>query len=297
MGNSRLALEEPDEPGARDAFASAAALDPEREPNPALFPPDVVGLYQDTRDGLRALDRPVRITAAGSSGTVWVDGQEQGTTPLDVNLLPGTHYITILGDNQQASEAVVVEASTDVLVVELEPTAPTLGDPAATSSGRSQQTGGIYQALARHAEGVDYVLLAGTEDTTLHLQLYASRVESFSRSMDIPFSGTAEDEAVQSVPLLLNFIDDAGQLPSANTTPLASSLDLGTNEHLANMLLYPAPPAPIIDGGRGKGGNAVLIGGGIGLLTAGLVGGIYGITQIGGAPEPVRNGQVVIGPF
>src|SRR5690606_6427453 len=79
---------------------------------------------------------------------------------------------------------------------------PTLGAAAEGAAARSRQTGALYRALGDHARGVDLLLLAGSTDDVLHLQLYSPPTDSFGQAVDVPLDGELGEAAARAVPLL-----------------------------------------------------------------------------------------------
>ncbi|MEZ4320065.1 MAG: hypothetical protein R3F61_21320 [Myxococcota bacterium] len=287
LGTSHVALG--DEASARAAFRDAIALNAARSPDPVLYPPDVTGLFDEVRAESRANPVVLKVVAAEPLD-VWVDGTSVGKTPVTVpDVLPGVHHIRARGPERMATDHVMLDGTS--VTVELTPTEPTLGGAADSPVLRARETTALYRAFGRHTEKVDFVLLAGTDETLLHLQLYDVSADTFSMPTSIPYADGAEDEALKTVPLLLNLLDPSGRLPSNATAPSAVPLDRGTNPQLAALLTEPITP---VAAGRKRGGRAGwIVGIGVGVLAASGAG--IGIAAANSGPR--YDGTVTIGPL
>ncbi|HHO54443.1 MAG TPA: hypothetical protein ENK18_27125 [Deltaproteobacteria bacterium] len=303
LGMSQLQRDEPDPDAAALALSNAVTLAPTRPLNDALFPPNVVGFYEQQRAFLSA--NPVNLSVqADGPATVWIDGIERGKAPLTVEgLLPGEHYVVAQGKGTQGSALLslkIPERPTDGALiprpprqseVEIPMRLPTLGNPSDQPAIRAQQTQALYQALGDRSEDIDYLLLVGVDQGSLYLQLLDTASEALSRSIVLPYSGDATDEAEQSVPLLLNLIDAQGALTA--TEGAAAPLDVSANSELALMLLQPAPPGDVAGAGGTRRGKPLLVFGLTSLaVTAAAAGG--GAYWLSSRPEPEPTGQITI---
>jgi len=286
LGTSHLALESPDR--ARAAFRDAIALNIARSPDPALYPPDVTDLFDEVRTESAQQRAPLTLTAPGSM-ELFVDGDPVGTSPVTVDLLPGTHHIRARSPGYMAVDHIALDGSP--ASIELVPTEPTLGASASSPAHRTRQTTALYRALGRHSEGVDFVLLAGTDTNLLHLQLYDVSADTFSMPTSIPYADGAEDEALKTIPLLLNLLDPDGSLPTGATQPASIPLQRGANPQLAALLMDPI--APNSSGTRPKKRTGLWVGIGVGILAASGTG--IGLAAANSGPR--YNGTVRIGPF
>ncbi|MCB9673689.1 MAG: hypothetical protein H6737_01155 [Alphaproteobacteria bacterium] len=287
LGTAHMALG--DTGAASSSFRRAVALNPARSPDPALYPPDVTALFDDVRAASRTQTSAIAVASAEPLD-VWVDGASVGKTPTTVkDVLPGVHYVRAHAPERTASAR--VEVGDEPVNVVLEATEPTLGAGAGSSALRGRETTALYRALGRHSEGVDFVLLAGTEEALLHLQLYDVARDTFSIPTSIPYTGEAEDEALQTLPLLLNLLTPEGELPANATQASAVPLDRGVNPQLASLLMEPIQP--FVAKPRRGGRTAVLVGIGVGVLAASGAG--IGIAASSGGPR--YHGTVVVGPL
>ena len=330
LGTSQYAME--NEVAATAAFMSAAALNPARGPNPALFPPDVVEAFQAARATLSAQKTNLVVNINGGLATVYLDGEKKGEGSITIEgVLPGRHHVMARGSGTQgyqvveigntpttpeegddegpaeppedAEEGVEAPAASGSTEITIDLGVPMLGIGSDTPSGRSRQTASLYRTLGEHSQGVDLYLLAGVSDDLLHLQLYSPRADAFSKQVEIPYAGTADDEAVQTVPLLLNVLDKNGHLPTAATIPTSAPLDIGANSELAALLTQPR--APTVGGNnnsnagngdkKGKGGIIAI---GTILAVGALGGGGYGTYAFLTRDKAgAGGGTVIVGPF
>ncbi len=222
-------------------------------------------------------------------------------------------------DPPEGAPAPAVEPGAPTQQVRLQMAAPKLGSSSSTSAARSRQIGQLYTAIGTRSTGIDLILVAGVDSGNLHLQLFHPSTQAFSRSMEIPYQGDADDEAAQTVPLLLNRVDGAGNI--SQTSPIAAPLDIGANSELALLLTQPTEMLVTAvdtgkkpkgrdglvneddeqDGkgkGKGKGKGGLILGIVGGVVAAGAVGGgVYLATQAGGGPGTDGNpnqGSIIV---
>ncbi len=294
---------------ASSAFQAAIALSAGRQPDAAVFPPDLTTAYDAARAGLVAQATTLVIGGdVGAAAAVFVDGEPAGPAPITISgVLPGKHYINLRAASGTGSAEIYVPppeggaAPAPVnLDVPLGP--PSLGASEESAAARGRQNAAFYRALGGQSTA-DYLLLAGVDGTTLSLQLYSRAIDAFSKVTEVPVSGTADDELIAAIPLLLAAVSDGGGLAAGATSPVSPPFSIGTNPIVAQLLLQPERFAPKVAGGGGGGstdekrGNGLLIGGVVG--GAVLVGGGVALTAVllgGGEPEPA-TGSVTVGPF
>lgn len=301
LGTSLLAVERAEE--ADVAFRSAAALIPARSPNPGLFPPPVVEAWTAARDALRAQAVTLRIEAPGDARLV-LDGVEVGRGSATVEgVLPGDHHLAARGDGVQAYERLTLfppsgDGEGRVVDVRLTLGPPTLGRAAEGAAARSRQTGALYRALGDHARNVDLLLLAGTTDDVLHLQLYSPPTDSFGQAVDVPIDGELVDAAARGVPLLFEAVGPDGALAVGHTSPLALPLDVGSNVALATLLVHPRPtPSPDRPKVARSGPRVLpLLLGAAGVAAIGT-GAYFGVSAVTGVTGPRHDGTIRVGPF
>ncbi len=301
LGTSQLSLE--NEEAANTAFGAAAALNPARGPNPALFPPFVVEAFQAAKAALSAGKTSLVVTV-DKSADIFLDGEKKTSRTIE-GVLPGKHHVMARGEGTQAYQVVVVPAPVEgeeIAPVEVSLTlgVPSLGIAGESAASRSRQTAALYRTLGEHAQGVDLFLLAGVSDNLLHLQLYSPTADAFSKQVEIPYADKADDEAVQTVPLLLNVLDKAGHLPIAATIPTSAPLDIGVNTELAALLTQPRTPVVINNNGNGgttkKNKTGLIVVGSI--VVAGVLGGGgYGTYALLKPNEGPQGNTVIVGPL
>lgn len=303
LGTSKLQLDEPDEAGAKDAFRNALALSPSKPLNPALYPPFVVEAFDAVKAESEASVFTLQAFTDGPA-KVWVDGVERGQAPATVDgLLPGEHHVVARGEGTQGYTRVVVpplEAGAEPAPrseqARLSLKAPSLGEASTSTAGRSGQIDALYNSLGNRAEGVDLVLLAGVDGSLLHLQLLDPDTDLFSKAMEIPFADRADDEAIQTVPLLMNVVGKDGSFTATAAT--AAPLSVGTNAELALLLTQPRAPAPVVGGGGGgnddgKKSKTPLVLGIVGGVVAAAAGGT-GIWFATRNEEPANQGSIIV---
>jgi len=333
LGTSHQSLEKND--AAHAAFRAAAALNPSRAPNPALFPPFVIEAFNATRAEVSSQTTDLVVTVDESDATLYLNGEERGTGSTTIpGVLPGRHFLLARGSGKQAFQVVDVpapgataetpapeetpapasppeeapEAPADgtpatpaapSITVDLTLGSPVLGTMAATPAARSRQIGTLYRSLGEHSVDVDLFLLAGVSEEWLYLQLYAPDADAFSKQVEIRYSGELQTEATQALPLLLNVLDKNGHLPTAATVPTAAPLDIGANAELATLLTQPKPLVTTGGGGQADKKQGVkpwaIV---AGVVAAGaLGGGGYGAYTLLKDDPSAGSGTVVIGPF
>ncbi len=292
---------------ANGAFSQAIALNPNRQPDSAVFPPDLVASFEAVRGPLSAQATTLEVAGDPTAGaTVWLDGEDKGRMPLVVaGVMPGKHYLNLRSSSGQGSAELFVptpERGSPAAPVKVDGVLAeaSLGTAEEAAASRGRQNAAFYRALGQQASA-DYVLLAGVDGSTLSLQLYAREIDAFSRATEIPVTGTADDEALAAIPLLLNQIGSEGKLPVSATVANAGTFGIGTNSLVAQMLLEPARFAPEGAGGgttrTGKAGPGLLIGG---LVGGGVVlggGAALAAVLLGGEPETAGTGVITVGPF
>lgn len=252
LGTSQLQRDPPQEAAARAALAQAIALSPTRPLNPALYPPNVIEVFEMIRSDLESRVVPLSVTT-DSPANVWIDGVDKGPSPATVpGIVPGVHHVLARGSATQGyvqldvAPAAAVDggappAGAQVVAVPLGPMR--LGEGAASATGRSNEIAATYLSLGHRADGLDYLLLVGVSDSLLQIQLLSVGTSTFSKPIELPYSEDADDEAAQAVPLLLNGIDANGTFTS--TVPAPGPVDIGANSELAMLLTNRILPTPV----------------------------------------------------
>lgn len=284
-------------------FRAAAALNPDRNPSPAIFPPDVIEAFEAQRGLLQRAAVTLEVTADGAAN-VFLDGREVGAAPIKLaGVLPGMHHVLAKGENGWGYQLLRVDQSESGTApgVSLTLGAPVLGTAAESPALRSRQIGGLYRAIGTHANKIDLLLIAGVDQGQLQLQLYSPRADAFSRPVTAPITDSAGSLAAESIPALMDMMGTDGKLLPGQTHPIAIPVGLDSNAHLASLLMDPrqpssAPVGPIVEEPKKKKSPVVPIV--VSVLVAGAAGtgGYFGYEALK-SDEPRYAGSVVIGPL
>jgi len=275
---------------AREAFEAAVAVNPVRTADAARFPPSLVERYEAIRKEREQLASVLTVEADERDTSIWLNGSPRGTVPLEVDdVVPGENYIHARSPHGFFAYEAITVPEAGRKAVSLRLGEPTLGLPADSRAARQRQVSGLYRALGHYA-GVDLVLLAGTIDDQLVLQLYSPRTNGFSEPLSIPYGGVASDEAVEALSELLAGVRDDATFEEDNRAALAAPLDVGANHFLARMLILTSE-TPGLEPDKKKfpvWATAVLVGVGVAAVAGATAGGIsYALT------DP-HQGQIVI---
>jgi hypothetical protein len=311
LGTSRWA--QGDEQGARDAFAQAIALAPDRRPNAALYAPDVLALYDAERELSGDEGASLRLTCAGEGATITLDGVDRGPSPILIDpMLPGTHYaLCTLPTGLRVSRRIELNEGSP-LGIDLYPDAPKLVAPAGSPAGRSRQIGALARAIGE-AGSLDWVVVAGNTDSldgAWVVQAWQVGTESWTAPVPATSELPSLIAAVRQVSVgIATDVDGQDALPAA--------FDVSSNPLIARMLMSPAPaPAAQPNGRPGRqdppaanpqptrpdapppaqpnpsGKNKALLWGAVGGGAAAvLLGVILGVT-LGGAPSNVEPERI-----
>jgi hypothetical protein len=286
-----------DTAGEKAAFAAAVALAPARNPSTAKFPPDVIETFEGVRKGVLGKPGVLTVTADQPGARIFLNGEEVGVAPVVLQkVYAGTSHVTARGEHGATAYQAVKLDPGGAATVQLALAAPTLGTGGESKNARSRRAGALYRAIGERSNA-SLVLLAGTFEDRLYLQLYSAAADGFSTPLSVPFTDDAADEAVAAVPTLLEMINADGSLAVQDQAAAAVPLDVGANPLLASMLLNPEKPA-IVDlppggGGRGGSGKWIALGVGVGALAAG---GTAAAILLSGSAEPPENGTIVVNP-
>lgn len=241
LGTARLASG--NQAAARDAVAAAVALHPQRRPDPAFFPPDLIQLYEEERRLGQADAGTLAVQTLVPGAEVWVDGRSVGRSPVVVDdVLPGRHVVNARSADRTVGSIVVEVSASDDAQVDVKLGPATLGPAARSAAARSGQVLALYDALGRHAD-LDVVVLAGRVDGVWQVQLYAPETNAVGR----PYVLNAGDGASAlgaAVAALVADVGPNGELPMDATPHAALPLDIGGNVLLARALLAPLAPPP-----------------------------------------------------
>ena len=236
LGTAHYSVDE--EGDCRRAFSAAAAVKSRRDLDPSRFPPYLVELYDTVRAESRERGALIELIAPDDRASVYLNGELKGHTDFTmVDVLPGPNYLVARGITGMRQFLKVDVPPSAALNFTLYPRAPVLAAAAERPLDRSQQIADLYRAIGKQTHG-GLVLMVGVDGSLLHLQLYVPGSDAFSQSMTIPYSGTPDDEAAQTVPLVLNLLKN-GELPQDANTSRAVPLDISANVLLTDVLLNP----------------------------------------------------------
>ncbi len=234
---------------ARDAISAAFAVQPERRPDPASYPPSVLELYESERE--LGSEDPAELTITVDlddvEAIVSLDGRELGAAPVVVtDVVPGEHHLRVRTSDGRVGYRALDVGSDENRTVELEVGPPSLGLPAGSDGQRGQQIGALYRAIGTHVR-VDLILVGGRVDGVMQLQLFDPEVDAFTAPVVLTtVSDTAE--VVGGVETLMALIGSSGQVRTEGGVFGPSPLDVGSNSLLASWLMAPARrsvPLPI----------------------------------------------------
>ncbi len=232
LGTARFASD--DVSGAKQAWAAAGALNPQRQPDSAKFSPDVIAAYTETRAGLSSTG--LNVTTE-TPARLWIDGDVRGDTPQSVgDIFAGEHHLVVrTQDGRRGYARVQCEAGlwSDVT---LPLDSPRLGSGGDTKFARGRQTAALYRALATRSE-LEWVLLLGQSPEGPQVQLYSAKVDAFSRPIAVEDPSPAG--WVKAVEVALELVDPLQGLPSEQRVAVPIALDASANSLLGSLLLDP----------------------------------------------------------
>jgi hypothetical protein len=278
---------------AREAFQHAVSLNPFRTPNTAQFPPHIVERYEVVRRERTALASTLTVHADEADTVIWLNGIERGRVPVTIEeVVPGENYLHARSPNGFFAFETVEVPEADTKRVSLRLGEPTLGYPADSRFARSRQVSSLYRTLGEYLS-TDLILLVGTLGDQVVLQLYSPRTDGFSRPVEVPFMGSAADEAVAAIPTVLGGVRQDGTFDPANRAPLPAPLDVGTNQLLARTLVVPRE-APVLGIENGPRTPKWVTWGIVGLAGAAVAAGtVWGVSYA--LTEP-HQGTIIVEP-
>jgi hypothetical protein len=183
------------------AFTRLLVIDPERRPDPDVFPPPVVEAYEYTMGRMRgAAEGVLEVTSTPEGADLFIDGVFQGPTPQALSgLKAGRHYVRVRRQGfVEAGQVVEVSGrGPSRVALNLQPTAE--GESVAamvlelanTISGPTDQLQDVIQRLGAELE-IDVLLTALVSRTAdgIHVQINvwdAARGVSLARQAAGPF--------------------------------------------------------------------------------------------------------------
>jgi hypothetical protein len=283
-----------DTAGQKAAFAAAVALAPARNPSSAKFPPDVIEVYDGVRKGVMGRPGMLTINADQPGARIFLNGEEVGVAPVTIQkVFAGTNHVTARGEGGATAYSPITIAQGAAATVDLKLAAPTLGSGGESRLARSRRAGTLYRALGERGNA-GLVLLAGTFEGRLYLQLYSAPADGFSTPLSVPLDGDATEKVLVALPTLLDMVNADGTLAVQDQAATAVPLDVGQNPLLASLLLNPEKaPDGVVGPTRNNSGTWVAVGVGLGVVAAG---GTAAAILLSGAGQPVENGTIVLNP-
>ncbi len=224
---------------AKESFGMVVTMDPALQLNPINYSPSIIDLFLQVHSevmgrGLGAIE----ITTATPGATVFLDGRRVGESPTTVTGLPaGPHFCLVFNEDGYRSHGTIDVEPGARTTFKAELTERIVTEPADSVRGRSQQTRDLYTSLGEHVQA-DLVLLGGAvEDGQLGLQLYATRTNTFSKSMTTVIEGDPLAIAQDLMPVLVNFTTSTGDIRSDRVSAKVLPLYADSNPVLAELLL------------------------------------------------------------
>ncbi len=181
------------DPGAaQEDFRHAILLSPKHQPDPAIFPPDLLKLFESQREAIASAPRGL-LTVTSSRPPhvmVFVDGRYRGITPLTLEDLPiGPHLIVARRRGYYPSGDPHGLAAADPSTVETSLRAgPNVSvyEENAKAALRAEDARELPEAVSKLATrfGVDRVILAGveTDEDRIHVRLSSWDVHAGARN-------------------------------------------------------------------------------------------------------------------
>lgn len=287
LGASHLEIGE--EQKAAEAFAAAVAVNPERLPDAARIPPNIVQAYERAKRNAMAKSGSLTVKVTGQAD-VFINGQGVGSAPAKIAEWPaGEVYVRARGPNGEMAytKVVIVQGANASVDLELGPAV--LPSPGESAFARTRTNTSLYKALGEQAEA-DLVLVAGIASGQAWVQLFSPPADAFSNALKVDVDGDSVEEIVEALPGLLDVVNDEGALPSVATTATAGPMDPSDNRLLAAMLLDPKPLTPLPPS-RSR-ASTFLVAGGVGAL---VVGGVVGGILLANGGDGNR-GTIIVGP-
>lgn len=297
-----------DDVGARDAVMDALAVRPDRRPDPAAYPPDVVAVWEEEHETAVSDTSTVVVEAEGaleSVPKVWIDGRGVGDAPATVSdLAVGSHLVTVRSADGLGGFVSVdaLAGAKRTLKVALGPL--TLGKAKATPAARSLQVAAMLRALGESVK-VDGVLVVGRDADAVLVQLYVPDSDAFTEVLKL--SGQATDAEISAAVTALVRTTPLDGGVRGKATVSAAPLDVGSNLLLARALLAPhgatlpvAVAAPVKERKSAPSNRPrwpVWVGVGVGSAVAVVTGTVLGVLLGGrGSTGGETSGTIVILP-
>lgn len=114
LGQARLGERNP--AAATAAFTIAHRLAPAFVPDPVRYLPEIIEAY----DAAKSKPSPTVKLAVTANGRVWIDGQDAGNAPVEVDVLAGLHVVWVTGPDRETrgKQTSVPSAPTHRIVID-----------------------------------------------------------------------------------------------------------------------------------------------------------------------------------
>jgi hypothetical protein len=138
---------------ATQAFQRAAALDPGFEPSPTKYSPKILAHYRQAHQSATSSRCRMRFETTRPGAKVLVDSRPVGVTPLDLEVVAGTHFVRLTRPHHRPATRVVDACAESVVRAQLRPLATR------ASPGRLAQLDTAALQQARELLGASILVL------------------------------------------------------------------------------------------------------------------------------------------
>ncbi len=183
------------------------SVDPYARFDPHLFSPDFIARAHQERDDILArTELSYRVSTAPIYARVYIDGQFRGITPLEVNLPPGEHFLTLKAEGYRHFQKRIRPGESGVDVVTLEKASEYEEYASlleAWNKGQSKRERNAAAVSLARALSVDQILvldLSGNTENDFYLQ--GTRLDAAS-GKEVWASGMKVSQASESAKELL----------------------------------------------------------------------------------------------
>ncbi len=291
-----------DDVGARDAVMDALAVRPDRRPDPAAYPPELIAVWEEEHETAVSDTCTVVVEAQGAleaTPKVWIDGRGVGDAPATVSdLAVGSHLVTVRSTDGLGGFVSVDALAGAKRTLKVPLTPLTLGVAKANPAARSQQLATLLRAVGESAH-VDGLLLVGRDGANMLVQLYMPDADAFTDVLKLSGASTDEEIAAAVTALVRTTPLEGG----AKGAALAAPLDVGSNLLLARALLAPhAAPVAVVAATPAKQPKGdpthrpkwpVWVGVGVGSAVAVVTGTVLGVLLGGRGAEPTGTSGTI----
>jgi hypothetical protein len=181
FGRAQIGLRRPND--ASHAFQLAHRLDPQRNPDPTQYEPNIVQAYA------AAVKKPAiaaKLEVTGS-GRVWIDGVELGPAGVAYDTTEGLHLVQVTGvDRETRGEEVGLPATTTTNIPDAKATDELLVKRARISFARARDPAERASAMKKLAAllAVEDAVLIVKDGVALKVQTWRSKEQGFTRLIE-----------------------------------------------------------------------------------------------------------------